>query len=358
MVPHTESLCSVHAAEAPHARERGVLLVVLLTAAMMVVEIGVGYATHSMALLADGWHMATHVGALGLASAAYAFSRRYASHQAFVFGTGKVRALAGYTSAVLLGLIAVLMVFESVGRLLWPTQIDFATSLPVAVVGLLVNLASVLLLHVHDEHEHDHPPHAHHDDDHDPNGHGHAHAHDHASEYQDHAYHSHHQNSHPPHDLPAHTQRAAVHDHNHHAALMHVVADALTSGLAIAALLAGRYLQWTWLDAASGVVGGAVILQWGVSISRHAAYELLDVLPERNLESDIRRTLEQVGGARVLDLHVWSLGGARISCIASLSSETPRDVTAYKAALAPFKLAHLTIEVQRHSRGLHTQESV
>jgi cation diffusion facilitator family transporter len=270
-----------------------VLLVVVLTAIMMLVEISVGYATGSMALLADGWHMATHVGALGLASAAYAFSRRYAEHRAFVFGTGKVRALAGYTSAVALGLVAVLMVGESLLRLVRPQAIDFANSLPVAVLGLVVNLVSVLVLHAHDDEEH------------------------------------------------------GEHDHNHRAAVLHVLADTFTSGLAIGALLVGRFLQWTWLDPISGVVGGVVILKWGADLVRHAALELLDVAPSPVLENEIRSALEAVDDVRVRDLHVWAIGGAAKSCVVTLASATPREPAAYRAELARFGLAHLTIEVER-----------
>lgn len=273
---------------------------VLLTAAMMGVEIVVGYATHSMALLADGWHMATHVGALGLASAAYWVSRRFAGHRAFAFGTGKVRALAGYTSAVALGLVAIAMVVESVERLLRPHAIDFVSSLPVAVLGLLVNLVSVLLLHAHEDD----------DDDHD-----------------------------------------GEHDHNHRAAFMHVVADALTSVLAIAALLAGRFLGWAWLDAVSGIVGGFVILKWGAGLSRSAAFELLDVSPSSAVEDEIRVVLEALDDVRVRDLHVWSLGGGKKSCVVTVVTAAPREARCYREALARFDLAHLTIEVQRCEEG-------
>lgn len=199
--------CAPRGTEVPRRRERGVQLVLVLTAATMGIEIAVGYATHSMALLADGWHMATHVGALGLASCAYWVSRRYAGHRAFTFGTGKVGALAGYTGALLLGLVAIAMVAESVQRCLWPLAIDFAGSLPVAVLGLLVNLASVFLLRAHDE------------------------------------------------------EHGGEHDHNHRAAFLHVAADVLTSVLAIAAILAGWVLGWSWLDAVSGIVGGCLVLK-------------------------------------------------------------------------------------------------
>jgi cation diffusion facilitator family transporter len=296
----TPEACAARRAPVPQRRERGVQLVVLLTAAMMGVEIVVGYATHSMALLADGWHMATHVGALGLASIAYWVSRRFAGHRAFAFGTGKVSALAGYTSAVVLGLVAIAMVVESAERLLRPHSIDFGSSLPVAVLGFLVNLVSVFLLHAHED-----------DDDH------------------------HH----------------GEHDHNHRAAFMHVVADAFTSVLAIAALLAGRSLGWVWLDAVSGIVGGLVILKWGAGLSRNAAFELLDVSPSSAIEDEIRVVLEALDDVRVRDLHVWSLGGGRKSCVVTVVTSAPREVRRYREALARFELAHLTIEVQRCEEG-------
>jgi cation diffusion facilitator family transporter len=291
--------CGARRAPVPRRRERGVRLVLALTAAMMAVEIVAGYATRSMALLADGWHMATHVGALGLASVAYWVSRRFAAHRAFAFGTGKVRALAGYTSAVALGLIAVAMVVESVDRLARPQAIDFVSSLPVAVLGLVVNLSSVLLLHAHDD-----------DDGHD-----------------------------------------GEHDHNHAAALMHVVADTFTSVLAIVALLAGRLLGWSWLDAVSGVVGGLVILKWGAGLSRHAAFDLLDLSPSSALEDEIRGALEALDDVQVEDLHVWPLGGGAKSCVVTLVTAAPRDAIQYRKALARFGLAHLTVEVRRREVG-------
>lgn len=313
--------CSVRAAVDAGSRERGVRAVVVLTAVMMVVEIAVGYFAGSMALLADGWHMATHVGALGLASAAYALSRRFATHRAFAFGTGKIHALAGYTSAVALGLVALLMMAEAVSRLLVPSAIDFESSLPVAVLGLVVNLASLRLLHghdEHDEHEHEHDEHEH--DEHEHHGHGHAHGH-------------------------------GASDHNHRAAVLHVAADALTSLLAIAALLAGRFAGYTWLDPAMGIVGGLVILKWGVGLCKHAAFELLDVEPSARLEEDIRGALEGIDDVRVSDLHVWSVGRGQRACIVTLISSTPRESAHYRARLARFGLGHLTVEVLRCSDG-------
>ena len=289
--------CPTRQPVAAHHRERGVRAVVLLTAVMMVVEIVVGYATGSMALLADGWHMATHVGALGIATAAYTVARRFASHRAFAFGTGKVHALAGYTSAMALGSVAVAMIVESGSRLAHRSAIDFASSLPVAVIGLMVNLLSVRLLHGHED-----------EDDHDEH----------------------------------------EHDHNHRAALMHIVADTFTSALAIGALLAGRYLGLTWLDPVSGILGGVVILKWGFDLCRSAALELLDVETSTNLEDRVRSTLEEVDDVRVSDLHIWSIGGGARSCIATIVSASPRDPTHYRERiLRACELAHLTIEVRR-----------
>jgi cation diffusion facilitator family transporter len=312
-------LCTLRMTTPSHARERGLLTVVALTAVMMVVEIVAGQATHSMALTADGWHMATHVGALGMSAAAYAFARRYAGHRAFVFGTGKVQALTGYSSALLLAVIALSMAYESIRRLFAPDAIDFASSLPVAVVGLIVNLLSVRLLHAHDE--------------------GHAHE-------GTHAHHALHTHDDPHH---GHTHQAHGHsDHNHQAALMHVVADALTSALAIAALLAGKYLQLGWLDPLTGIVGGVVILKWAYDLCRVAGRELLDVVPHADDEERIRSVLEHNDGVRVADLHVWSLGPDKRCCIATLvAPASSGTVEQYRAqVLAACSLCHLTIEVR------------
>jgi cation diffusion facilitator family transporter len=281
-----------------HARERGVRAVVVLTAVMMVVEIVAGYVTGSMALLADGWHMATHVLALGLTSAGYAVARRFASHRAFAFGTGKVETLAGFTSAVALSLVALTMIVESISRLVSPEAIDYGASLPVAVLGLLVNLASIGLLH---------------------HGHDHDHAHDHGH----------------------------AHDHNFRAAWVHVVADALTSVLAILALLAGRHLGWAFLDPAIGMLGGVIILKWGYDLSKGAAFELLDVDLGGELEASIVEALEAIGDTKVVDIHVWSLGRGLRSCVVALSTSSDREVHEYRAALREYALAHLTIEVRR-----------
>jgi cation diffusion facilitator family transporter len=261
-------------------------------------EIAVGYATHSMALTADGWHMATHVAAFGMAALGYAISRRFATHEAFAFGTGKVHALAGYTSAIALAIASFVMMIESISRLVDPERIDYASSLPVAVVGLAVNLMSIWLLHDREDADHDH-------DDHDH------------------------------------------HDHNHRAAVLHVIADALTSSLAIAALLAGRWLGWRWLDPVTGLIGGLVILSWAFGLCRHASQELLNFRRGGDREATIRSTLEQLGDVRVRDLHVWSLGRGQLGCIVALASPTPRGAAIYRALiLEKCPISHLTVEVE------------
>jgi cation diffusion facilitator family transporter len=315
--------------------ERRTRWVVTLTLAMMVAELVVGWMTGSMALLADGWHMATHAGALGLTLAAYWYARVNAGNDAFSFGTGKVYALAGYTSGVVLAVVALWMGVEAAGRLLSPSPVDYADALPVAVLGLVINAVCAKLLG-HD-HGHDHGQrgdHAHghgHDHDHD---HGHDHAHDH-----DHG-----------HD---HGARAApARDHNLRAAYLHVVADALTSVLAIAALLAGKHLGWWFLDPAMGILGGVVIMRWSIDLCRQASRQLLDAVLATDCEAVLRRKLEAIDDVKVADLHVWELGPGRRGCIVSLVTSTPRDTDYYRSAiLGAVEVAHLTVEVHRCSRG-------
>ncbi len=281
--------------DAHHAHERRTRLVVALTAVMMVVEIVAGWATGSMALLADGIHMATHVGALGLASLAYAFARRHAANPRFVFGTGKVGDLAGFSSALLLGVFAIGIAVESVGRLFEPGPIAFGEALWIAILGLLVNLASAALL-----------------------GGGHAHD-DHAGEAHAHA------------------------DHNLRSAYLHVLADALTSVLAIAALVAGLYLGWRWLDAAVGVVGALVIAHWSVGLLRDTGAILVDASANPALEARIRVAMEEAG-ADVQALRTWRVAPGKFAATLELTSPDPLTPDAYRARLAGMReLASITI---------------
>ncbi|MCE9635432.1 MAG: CDF family Co(II)/Ni(II) efflux transporter DmeF [Planctomycetes bacterium] len=321
------------------ASERRTRWVVGITIVMMVLELVVGNVTGSMALTADGWHMATHAGALGLALVGYWFARTRATHRAFSFGTGKVYALAGYTSAVALGVVALAMVWESGQRFFEPHAIEFDEALPVAVLGLLVNLGCVVLLG-HGDHEssddtaagldHDHA-HGHGDDD----GHGHGHDHDHGHEHGEHN------------DHDGGGARAPA-DHNMRAAYAHVLADAFTSVLAIGALVCGRWLGWKWMDPAMGIVGGAVILKWAGDLCRSAGRQLLDVSPAPELEHEIRAALEKIDDVRVADLHVWDLGPRRRGCIAAIVTATPRDTAIYRESiLSHGNFSHVTVEVHR-----------
>jgi cation diffusion facilitator family transporter len=288
------------------------LWVVALTALMMVGEIIAGTIFNSMALLADGFHMATHAGALAIAAGAYAFARRNAHNRRFSFGTGKVGDLAGFASALILAVIALGIAMESIGRLFDPSPVAFGEATFVAVVGLAVNIASVFLLsggHGH-HHGHDH----HHDHAHD---HGHGHSHDH----------------HARHD-----------DNNMRSAIVHVMADALTSVLAIAALLAGRYLGWVWLDPAMGIAGGIVIAVWAWNLLRDTAAVLLDK-SDPHLEQEIRDEVERPGDAHIFDLHVWRIGPRAHAAIVGFAGAASTE-TVRQRLTAVHELQHVTVEAR------------
>jgi cation diffusion facilitator family transporter len=308
------------------AGERVTRWVVGLTAVMMVGELAVGWWTGSVALTADGWHMGTHVGALGLTLIAYWYARTRAGHDVFSFGTGKIYALAGYTSGVLLALVAIWMAKEGIEHLIAHPPVDYRDALPVAALGLIVNLISAYLLRRHHHFGHGHG-HGHH------RGHGHAHGHAHGTDHADE----------PP--VPG------TLDFNLRAAYIHIVADALTSLLAIGALSLGRWAGLWYLDPLMGLIGGAVITWWAVSLCRQASRQLLDVVSSPRHEQIVRQRLEAIDDVRVADLHVWELGPGRRSCIVSVVTARPREVTAYRdAVLSALELAHLTIEV--HQCGL------
>jgi cation diffusion facilitator family transporter len=292
--------------------ERRTRWVVWLTAFMMVVEITAGYGFGSMALLADGWHMGTHVAALSISLFAYRYARRHARSERFSFGTGKVGALGGFASAVALAMVALLMGLESLGRLIHPEAIRFDEAILVAVVGLAVNLASAWLLHGAGGH----PPHHH-------QGHDHEHDHDHA-------------------------HGGRHHDHNLRAAYLHVVADALTSLLAIVALFAGKYFGWVWMDALMGLVGAALITRWGYGLMRETSRILLDASAEAGTLARVRDLIESDADNRVADLHVWRLGARDYAAIVSLVTHEPRAPEHYKRLLRDMaNLSHVTVEVHR-----------
>ena len=274
----------------PTANERRTLVVVLLTAATMVVEVTAGLSYGSMALLADGLHMASHAVALGIAVFAYRYARKHAMSAEFSFGTGKVNALAGYSGAVLLGVFALGMAAESLERFVHPVAIAIDQALAVAVLGLIINGVSVFVLGVEGGHEQDEDAH----------GHGHGHH----------------------------------HDHNFRSAYFHVLADALTSVLAIAALLAARFFGLTWLDPVMGIVGAVLVARWSVGLLRQSGQVLLDKQAPGQVLERVRSSLEAEGDARVVDLHVWSIGPGRRAAIVALETNAPCALDAYRAPAA------------------------
>ncbi len=301
-----------------HARnEMRTRWVIGLTAAMMTAEIAAGAIFGSMALTADGWHMATHAAALSISALAYGYARRHARDPRFAFGTGKLGDLAGFASAIILALVALLIAWESVVRLGAPVPIRFNEAITVAAIGLAVNLVSAWLLHGGGGHG-DHHGHARHDHDHrDPRHHHNQHHH--------------------------HHQR----DHNLRSAYLHVLADALTSVLAIVGLLAGRVFGWDWMDPLMGLVGAAVIARWSWGLLRDSGLVLLDAVPDRHLAEDMRERLE-VDGDRVSDLHLWRVGPGHNAAVVSLVSDRPAAPDHYKARLADLPhLSHVTVEVLR-----------
>lgn len=279
--------------------ERNTRRVVALTALMMVIELVAGWLYNSMALLADGWHMATHVAALGMAAVAYAVARRRAADRRFAFGTWKVEVLGGFASAVVLGMVALYMAGESVYRLVHPLDVRYQEALVVAVVGLLVNLLSAFLLH--DQHGHE------------PHGHSHHHG-----------------------------------DLNLRAAYLHVLADAATSVLAIAALAGGMLAGWGWLDPVMGIVGAAVVSVWTYGLLRDTGRVLLDCEMDHPVVQEIREAIETDGDTRITELHVWRVGRQQFACIVCVVAERPLGPQEYKARLAVHEeIVHVTVEVVR-----------
>jgi cation diffusion facilitator family transporter len=303
------------------AGERRTWAVVGITAVTMVAEIVAGMITGSMALLADGWHMATHVVALSIAGLAYVLARKWAGDERFAFGTWKIEVLGAFTSALLLGVVALAMVWESISRLVRPEPIQYAAALIVAVIGLVVNLLSALVLQGSHGHE----------------GHGHAH-HDHGHDHHEHAHHDH---GHDHHD-------AKHHDLNLKSAYVHVLADAFTSVLAIAALAAGLWAGWTWMDPAMGLVGALVIAWWSKGLLADSARVLLDREMDSPIVGRIRAAVQCDGDAEIADLHVWRVGRTSYAAVITIVAERPLEPAAYRERVCAIdSLVHVSVEVNR-----------
>jgi cation diffusion facilitator family transporter len=299
--------CSHSHATAPHVHGNEVktLRVVILTFATMLVEVAAGYITGSMALLADGWHMGTHAFALGITWLAYILARRHANSPDFSFGTGKFGILAGYTSALFLGLAAISMLYQSAERLISPIPIAFNEAIIVAVLGLIVNAVSIVIMQ----------------------GHGHDHGHDNH------------------------------HDHSFRAAYLHVIADALTSVLAITALLTGKFLGWTFLDPVMGMIGGLLILRWAGLLLKQTARILLDGSAPGDIHEQIRRELQSDTDSNVTDLRVWYLSSHDLAAVVSVETGKTREASEYRQRLRSIRnLDHITVEVlHRKNESSSTQ---
>ncbi|TCV96450.1 cation diffusion facilitator family transporter [Luteibacter rhizovicinus] len=287
--------------------ERNTKRVVLITAVMMVVEIVGGYLLNSMALLADGWHMSSHALAMGLSLLAYVLARRYATDRRFAFGTWKIEILGGFSSAMLLGVVAALMMYQSIERLFSPSAIYYNEAIVIAAIGLGVNLLCAWLLK--DDHHHDH-------------GHDHGHAH--------HGGHHH-------------------HDVNLRSAYIHVIADAATSVLAIVALIGGKFYGASWLDPVMGIVGSILVARWAFSLLRESGKILLDAEMDHPVVQEVRDVIdEQFPQAAISDLHVWRVGRGSYACILGLVSSTPVSAEDVRRQLAIHEeLAHVTVEVAK-----------
>ncbi|RKG33876.1 cation transporter [Acinetobacter guerrae] len=289
--------------------QKKILWATILTGVMMIAEISGGMIFNSMALLADGWHMSSHMVALGLAYLAYRAARYYSEDSRFCFGSWKIEVLAGYSSAILLMVVALVMCFSSIERLFNPVTIYYNEAIWIAVVGLMVNLICAWLLH--DDHSHHHHSHQHHAD-------------------HDHSHHHEHQ------------------DLNQKAAFIHVVADAATSVLAIVALFAGKYFGWNFLDAVLGILGAVLVAKWSWGLIRQTGKILLDAEMQEPVVEEIKEVIEQIDSTiKLNDLHVWQVGKGKFACILSVQTAnsllTPKQI---KQALSVHEeIVHASIEI-------------
>jgi cation diffusion facilitator family transporter len=303
--------------------ERKTWGVIALCATMMIVEIVGGTLYGSLALVADGLHMSTHAGAMLIAAVAYTYARRHADDSRFVFGTGKLGDLAGFSSAIVLAMIALLIGYEAVARFLAPVPIHFAEAIPIAVVGLLVNVVSAWLLSGGDHHDHHH---------------GSESEFEHAAETLTVLEHSH-----------AHGgQNGAAHrDNNIRSAYIHVLADAAVSVLAITGLVLARFFGWVWMDPLAGTIGALVIANWSYGLMRDTGRILLDMNPDQRITAQVRAAIES-SGARLIDLHLWRLGPGHLGAVVSVLTSEDHDCAFYRARLRQFKaLSHVTVEVTK-----------
>ena len=290
------------------AIEKRTLIVVIITFITMIAEILFGWISNSMALLADGWHMGTHTFALGISLIAYIMARKYAKDETFTFGTWKIEILGGYTSAIVLGIVGLIMIYSSVERMINPLNIYYNQALYVAILGLLVNLVCAIILNS-GGYAHEHAQHHHGEDEH----------------------------SHSKHDHE---------DLNLKSAYLHVVADAMTSVLAIIALLGGKYFNFVWLDPFIGIVGAGLIIRWSFLLLKDTGGILLEREIDNPIAEEIKTEIESDGDSKICDLHIWKVAQNKYACIVSLVTARNYSIEAYKARLNKIhELTHVTIEV-------------
>jgi cation diffusion facilitator family transporter len=313
---HTESVSQwqhahIFGQDQIRSGEKRTLLVIIITALMMVAEVITGLAFGSMALFADGIHMGSHMVGLGISFLAYVYARRHAYDQQYSFGTGKVNALAGYSSAIFLSIIALYMAYQSISRFFSPVIIEYNQAILVAVIGLVVNGCSMILLS--------------------EQGHSHAHDHEHSHKHEhDHSDHVHHKGG----------------DHNLRAAYLHVLTDAMTSVLAIIALLGAKYLQLNWMDPFMGVVGAVLVIRWSIDLLKLTSKTLLDHQVSGDMEKRIKGILENYKDTRVSDVHIWAIGPGIFSSEISLVTRYPDPPETYKALIPEDTgVVHATIEI-------------
>lgn len=286
------------------AVEKRTLIVVIVTLVTMIAEILFGWISNSMALLADGWHMGTHAFALGVSLAAYILARKYAQDESFTFGTWKIEILGGYTSAIVLGIVALVMIFSSIERIIHPLGIHYNQALMVAVIGLLVNVVCAFIL----------------------TGGGHDHEHLHGGQQTHHEHHH--------------------EDLNLKSAYLHVVADAMTSVLAIVALLGAKYFDVVWLDPFMGIVGAGLIIRWSFSLLKDTGYILLQRETDGKIADEIRKEIESDNDSKICDLHLWKVAQDQYACILSVVTSKNISIDEYKKRLkGVHELIHITIEI-------------
>jgi cation diffusion facilitator family transporter len=321
---HTESIAQwqhthIFGQDKIRSGERRTLIVIIITSMMMVAEIVSGLLFGSMALFADGIHMGSHMIGLGISFLAYIYARKHAHDQLFSFGTGKVNALAGFSSAIFLVFIALFMAYESVNRFIHPVSIEYNQAILVAFIGLVVNGASMFILgdNAHAHTDHDHHDHAHANAD-NPDHHSQTHTHAHAKGT----------------------------DQNLKAAYLHVFTDALTSILAIIALFGAKFFQFNWMDPFMGVLGAFLVINWSVGLIRATSRVLLDHQIHPQTQQKIIRALEGYKDTRVSDLHIWSIGPGIYSSEVSIVTKAPDSPDIYKALIPEDAgVVHTTIEI-------------